>query len=125
VGRNCAGALRCSIVRAASLGLVLSTPLTLCLAVLGRHVLQFDSSTFCSVVSRCLSPELVFTSCFLTGDPEEATDRAEEILKKDYLITFYRDTGIPALTLAERDRARGVLGDQQRQPERAGAKRGG
>jgi len=103
------------------LGLVLSTPLTVCLAVLGRHVPQFEFFDVLFGNEPVLEPRARLYQRFLAADPEEATDQAEEILEKDYLITFYQDIGIPALILAERDRARGVFGDQQRQQVAASA----
>ena len=40
----------------------------------------------------------------LAGDPDEATDRAEEFLQDNDLIAFYDDVAIPALGLGEYDR---------------------
>lgn len=97
------------------LGLVLSTPLTVCLAVLGRHVPQFEFFEVLFGSEPVLEPEARLYQRLLAGDPDEATDQAEEILDSDYLITFYQEIGIPALVMAERDRARGVMTDHQRE----------
>ena len=97
------------------LGLVLSTPLTVCLSVLGRHVPQFEFLDVLFGDAPVLAQEARLYQRLLTNDPDEATDQAEEILEKEYLVTFYQNIGISALLLAERDRAREVLSDQQRQ----------
>jgi hypothetical protein len=97
------------------LGLVLSTPLTVCLTVLGRHVPQFEFLDVLFGNEPVLDPKERLYQRLLADDAYEATDQAEEILEEDYLITFYQEIGIPALMLAERDRARGVMADHQRQ----------
>lgn len=95
------------------LGLLLSTPLTVCLVVLGRHVPQFE---FLHVVfgnEPVLEPHKQFYQRLLAGDPDEATDRAEKFLEENNLITFYETVAIPALALGELDRARGVMTDDR------------
>jgi predicted PurR-regulated permease PerM len=97
------------------LGLVLSTPLTVCLSVLGRHVPQFEFLDVLFGSEPVLDPTARLYQRLLAGDPDEATEQAEEALETDYLATFYAETGIPALMLAEEDRARGALSESQRQ----------
>ena len=60
-----------------------------------------------------LEPKERLYQRLLAGDPEEATDYAEETLEEEYLVDFYQDVVIPALLLAEQDRARGVMADDQ------------
>ena len=50
----------------------------------------------------------------LAGDPDEATERAEEFLKSHPILTYYDEVAIPALSMFEHDRARGVLTDERR-----------
>ena len=95
------------------LGLILSTPLTVCLVVLGRHVPQFEFFEVLLGNEPVLEPKERLYQRLLAGDPEEATDHAEETLEKEYLIDFYQDVVIPALLLAEQDRVRGVMADDQ------------
>ncbi|TIM61164.1 MAG: AI-2E family transporter, partial [Mesorhizobium sp.] len=57
----------------------------------------------------------------LAGDPEEATDHAEEMLEEKYLFDFYDKVAIAALLLGEQDRVRGVMGDEQRRRVAASA----
>lgn len=103
------------------LGLVLSTPLTVCLVVLGRHVPQFAFLDVLLGNEPVLEPEARLYQRLLAGDPDEATDHAEEMLAEKYLVEFYEEVAIPALLIAERDRARGVLGDEQRRQVAASA----
>ncbi|NVP55134.1 AI-2E family transporter [Mycoplana rhizolycopersici] len=95
-------------------GLVLSTPLTVCLVVLGKHVPQFGFLQVLFGSDPVLAPHARLYQRLLAGDPDEATDQAEEILEDDYLIDYYDKVAIPALILAERDRARGVMSEEQR-----------
>ncbi|XHH00266.1 AI-2E family transporter [Mesorhizobium sp. ISC25] len=97
------------------LGLVLSTPLTVCLVVLGRHVPQFEFLDVLFGNEPVLEPHARLYQRLLAGDPEEATDHAEEMLEEKYLVEFYDEVAIPALLLGEQDRVRGVLSDEQRQ----------
>jgi len=103
------------------LGLVLSTPLTVCLVVLGRHVPQFEFLDVLLGNEPVLEPEARLYQRLLAGDPQEATDHAEEFLEDEYLVDFYRKVAIPALLIGEEDRARGVLGDEQRRQVAASA----
>jgi predicted PurR-regulated permease PerM len=90
-------------------GLLLSTPLTVCLVVLGRHVPQL---TFFDVLlgdEPALDPELKFYQRLLARDPDEATELAEEYLEDEPLDKLYDAVIMPALALAEQDRLRGSL----------------
>ncbi|WP_202326833.1 AI-2E family transporter [Mesorhizobium sp. 113-3-9] len=103
------------------LGLVLSTPLTVCLVVLGRHVPQFEFLDVLFGNEPVLEPHARLYQRLLAGDPDEATDHAEEMLEEKYLVEFYDKVAIPALLLGERDRVRGVMGDLQRRQVAASA----
>ncbi|MDT8854673.1 AI-2E family transporter [Paracoccaceae bacterium Fryx2] len=91
------------------LGLVLSTPLTVCLVVLGRHVPQFEVFDILFGDEPVLAPHSRLYQRLLAGDPIEATFRAEEALEELYLAEYYRDVGIPALLLGQIDFERGLL----------------
>ncbi|WP_246682428.1 AI-2E family transporter [Mesorhizobium sp. B3-2-1] len=103
------------------LGLVLSTPLTVCLVVLGRHVPQFEFLDVLFGNEPMLEPHARLYQRLLAGDPEEATDHAEEFLEEGYLVEFYDKVAIPALLLGEQDRVRGVMGEPQRRQVAASA----
>src|SRR5690606_20216379 len=84
-------------------GLVLSTPLTVCLVVLGRHVPQFEFLEILFGSEPVLDPKERLYQRLLSGDPDEATDNAEEILEEKYLAEYYGSVAIPALLLGEQD----------------------
>jgi predicted PurR-regulated permease PerM len=97
------------------LGLLLSTPLTVCLVVLGRHVPQFEFLDVLFGNEPVLEPHEQLYQRLLAGDPDEATDRAEKFLDENSMVSFYETVAIPALALGELDRARGVMtGDRHR-----------
>jgi hypothetical protein len=95
------------------IGLVLATPLTVCLVVLGRHV---ERLAFLDVMfgdRPALSPAEIFYQRMLAGDPTEATEKAEEYLKERSLSSYYDEVAIKGLLLAQSDLERNVL-DQPR-----------
>jgi predicted PurR-regulated permease PerM len=96
------------------LGLLLSTPLTVCLVVLGRHVPRFEFLNVIFGNKPVLELHQQLYQRLLAGDPNEATQRAETFLEKSDLITFYETVAIPALALGELDRARGVMSGERR-----------
>jgi predicted PurR-regulated permease PerM len=84
-------------------GLILSTPLTVCLVVLGRYVPHLQ---FLEVVlgdEPALPPEQLFYQRLLAADQEEAGSIAEAHLKKHSVESLYESIIIPALRLAEQD----------------------
>jgi predicted PurR-regulated permease PerM len=90
-------------------GLVLATPLTVCLVVLGRHV---ERLAFLDVMlgdRPALSPSELFYQRMLAEDPAEAVNKAEEFLKERPLSTYYDEVAVPGLKLAQKDIARGTL----------------
>lgn len=91
------------------LGLVLSTPLTVCLVVLGRHLPQFEVFDILFGDEPVLAPHSRLYQRLLAGDPVESTFRAEEALEEMFLAEYYRDIGIPALLLGQNDFERGLL----------------
>jgi predicted PurR-regulated permease PerM len=95
------------------IGLVLATPLTVCLVVLGRHVerLQFLDVMFGD--RPALSPPEIFYQRMLAGDPTEAADKAEEFLKEQSLASYYDEVALKGLQLAQADAERGVLSDER------------
>lgn len=95
------------------IGLMLSTPLTVCLVVLGRHVPQFGFLDVLLGNEPVLELHEKLYQRLLAGDPNEATDNAEEYLKEEYLVDYYDKVGLPALLLGEMDRQRGVMSESQ------------
>lgn len=90
-------------------GLILSTPLTLCLVVLGRHVKRLEFLDVLLGDRPALSPVESFYQRMLAGDPDEAHDQAEHLLKSSTLLSYYDDVVMKALRLLVEDVVRGVL----------------
>ena len=67
-------------------GLVLATPLTVCLVVLGRYVESFKFLEVMLSDRPPLSPADLFYQRMLAGDPDEAGEKAEEFLKQRSLL---------------------------------------
>jgi predicted PurR-regulated permease PerM len=95
------------------IGLVLATPLTVCLVVLGRHV---DRLEFLDVMfgdRPALSPPEIFYQRMLAGDPTEASEKAEEFLKERSLSSYYDQVALKGLQMAQADAERGALDDER------------
>ncbi|MGH6906080.1 MAG: AI-2E family transporter [Geminicoccaceae bacterium] len=90
-------------------GLLLSTPLTVCLVVLGRHVPQLGFFDVLLGDEPALAPEVRFYQRLLAKDPEEAEELAEAYLEEESLDKLYDAVVMPALGFAEQDRLRGNL----------------
>ena len=101
-------------------GLLLSTPLTLCLIVLGQNVPQLQFLDVILGSEPVLAPEQRFYQRLLAGDPEEATLQAEEFAEERSLAEFADEVAIPALAIAQADSDRGALAADGRKALRAG-----
>jgi predicted PurR-regulated permease PerM len=96
------------------IGLLLSTPLTVCLVVLGRHVQQLQFLDVLLGNEPVLTAEETFYQRILANDPEEATEQAEEFAKDRSLAEFFDEVVMPALARAQADSDRGVLSSESR-----------
>jgi predicted PurR-regulated permease PerM len=97
------------------IGLILATPLTICLVVLGRHV---DRLKFLDVMfgdQPALSPPELVYQRMLAGDPIEAAEHAQKFLKEKPLVAYYEDVLIEGLKLAQADAEMGLLDDVRMQ----------
>ena len=96
------------------LGLLLAMPMTVCLAVLGRHVEGLEFLDVLLGDEPALTPAQSFYQRALTGDAAEATYQAEFCLKDQSLETYLDQVALTGLKLAERDYERGAIdGDQE------------
>jgi hypothetical protein len=95
------------------IGLVLATPLTVCLVVLGRHVERLEFLDVMLGDRPALSPPEIFYQRMLAGDPTEAAETAEQFLKERSLASYYDEVALKGLQLAQVDAERGAL-DQER-----------
>ena len=93
------------------LGLLMSTPLTLCVVVLARHVDQLKFIDIMLGDKPALTPQQAAYQRMLTGDPIEAIEQARLFLKEDTVIAYYRTILIGAFRLAQADAERGRLDD--------------
>lgn len=94
-------------------GLVMATPLTVCLTVIGRHVPALAFLHTLLSDQEALPPPTHFYQRLLANDSEEAFDVAEDYLKEHSLDQLYDDVVLPALRLAEHDRHEGLLNESQ------------
>jgi predicted PurR-regulated permease PerM len=95
-------------------GLLLSTPLTMCFVVLARHV---DSLKFLEVMLGDRPPLTAEQSLYLrmlADDADEASEEAEHFLRHNSVSAYYDGVAARALMLAQADVNRGVL-DERRQ----------
>ena len=86
------------------LGLLMATPLTVCLVVLGKHVpgLEFLGTLLSDAPP--LTPEKSYYQRLLARDPAEAAEIIERYVKTQPADSVYDAMLIPALNYAERDR---------------------
>ena len=91
------------------IGLILSTPLTLCLVVLGRHVKRLEFLDVLLGDRPALTPVESFYQRMLAGDADEVLEQAEILLKSRALSSYYDDVALRALQLAAADMHRGTL----------------
>ena len=92
-------------------GLILSTPLTVCIVVLGRHVPRMSFLHALLGADAELSPEALFYERLLAMDQREARTVANRFLAGKPLVELYDSVVIPALGLVEQDRHKGLLDD--------------
>ena len=86
-------------------GLILSTPLTVCLVVLGQHVPRLGFLSQLLSDQPALAPYLAFYQRLLAGDRREAEAVAKTYATSQGWVRALDDVLLPALTLARRDRA--------------------
>jgi hypothetical protein len=93
-------------------GLILSTPLTLCLILAGRYIPQMRFLEVLLGDAPVLRFEEIYYQRLLAMDPDEARDVAEEYLRDHSVANLYESVLVPALRLAEEDRHTDTLGDR-------------
>jgi predicted PurR-regulated permease PerM len=93
------------------IGLVLSTPLTVCLLVAGRHVPRLRFLHILLGDEPVLTPSSRFYQRLLAMDHDDARRVLENHLEGQTLEDLYDSVLIPALSLAEHDRHQDRLDD--------------
>jgi predicted PurR-regulated permease PerM len=91
------------------LGLVMATPLTVCLVVLGKHIPGLELIARLMSDADVLAPDAAYYQRLLARDQSEAAELIEEHVAEHPGETVYDALLLPALTYAERDRAEGRL----------------
>ncbi|HEV7873363.1 MAG TPA: AI-2E family transporter, partial [Enterovirga sp.] len=95
------------------IGLILATPFTVCLVVLGRHVEHLEFLDVLLGDRPALTPVENFYQRVLAGDPDEAQAHAEQLLRSCSLSAYYDNVALKGLQLAANDALRGVLTPEQ------------
>jgi predicted PurR-regulated permease PerM len=90
-------------------GLILSTPLTVCVVVLGRYFPQLSFLHILLGDEEALEAEAQLYQRLLAMDQSEARTIVDSFLKGKPLIELYDSVLIPALSLAEQDRHNGTI----------------
>ena len=98
-----------------TVGLVLSTPLTVCLIVLGRHVPQLEFLNVLLGDDPGLPAEAHYYQRLLAMDQREAHAVLESLLKTRPVSEIYDHVILPALSMAEQDRHTGALSEPREQ----------
>lgn len=93
------------------IGLLLATPLTVCLLVIGKHVPQLSFLDVLLGNEEVLDLKTRVYQRLLAGDAEEAAELVLEELKTRPLVEVYDTVLVPALALAEIHWHRGDLDD--------------
>jgi hypothetical protein len=96
-----------------TVGLVLATPLTVVLVVLGRHVEALNFFEILLGDEPALSDSEVFYHRMLSNDPLEVVEHAKAYMAEHSLSHYYDQVARPALALAHKDVTRGVLDDEK------------
>jgi predicted PurR-regulated permease PerM len=95
------------------LGLLMATPLTVCLVVLGKHVPGME--VFCTLMADtpALAPEYGYYQRLLARDQSEAADLIERHIRGETPHSVYDSLILPALNYAERDRLEQRLSSEE------------
>jgi hypothetical protein len=96
-----------------SLGLLLSTPMTVCLAVLGKYVPSLRFLATLLGEEPPLAPDLKFYQRLLALDQDGANEIVETCLKDWSRVEVFDSLLIPALKYAKRDFARDELQERE------------
>ncbi len=97
------------------IGLLLATPLTVCLVVLGKYVPQLQFLDILLGDEPVLEPHERLYQRWLALDQEEAAELVGEFFQTRSLEDMYDSVLLPALALAEQDRHNGRLDERRQQ----------
>lgn len=86
------------------IGLLLATPLTVCIVVIGKYVGQLSFFDVMLSDQAALPPSVSYYQRLLAGDRREATDLARETMNEKGREYVPDDVFVPAVLLTRRDR---------------------
>jgi predicted PurR-regulated permease PerM len=95
------------------IGLLLATPLTVCIAVVGRYIPQWSFLNVMLSDEPALPAPVRFYQRLVALEYEEALDLAEQFVKEHGLASLFDCVLLPALLMAKRDRLRLSLDEQR------------
>jgi predicted PurR-regulated permease PerM len=95
------------------IGLVMATPITVCLAVMGRHIPRLSFLNILLSDEDALTPAEDCYHRLLRSGGEDELELAEAYLKNHTLTDFYDTMLVPALIAGEKDHHRGLLDKDQ------------
>jgi hypothetical protein len=95
------------------LGLLMATPLTVCLVVLGKHVPGLEFVGTLMADTPALAPDHSYYQRLLARDHCEAADLIDQHIKTESARSVYDDLLLPALNYAERDRLEARLSQDE------------
>ena len=98
------------------LGLLMATPLTVCLVVLGKNVPGLEFVGTLMADTPALAPEYGYYQRLLARDQGEAADLIERHIKTESARSVYDALLLPALNYAERDRLEHACRRTRRRP---------
>jgi len=93
-------------------GLVLATPLTVCLVVLAKYVPEMDFVAILFGDEPALETSVSYYQRLIAEDLDEARDIVDEFIESHPRQTVYDELFVPALVTAKRDRSRGRLSEE-------------
>jgi predicted PurR-regulated permease PerM len=95
------------------LGLLMATPLTVCVVVLGKHVPGLEFVGTLMADTPALAPEHGYYQRLLAHDQSEAADLIDRHVQTEAARSVYDALLLPALNYAERDRLEQRLSSEQ------------
>nr|WP_314070464.1 AI-2E family transporter [uncultured Roseococcus sp.] len=95
------------------IGLILSTPITVCLLVVGKNLPQLQFLDIILGSTPVLDPPMRLYQRLIANDPEEAVDLAKTEIARSSILEFYNDVVIDALNIASRDYLRNATSEHR------------
>jgi predicted PurR-regulated permease PerM len=92
-------------------GLVLATPLTVCVVVVAKYVPEMDFVAILFSDEPALETSVSYYQRLIAEDLDEARDIVDEFIENHPAETVYDELLVPALVTAKRDRNRGRLSE--------------